>query len=75
MFDNRRLRHCGCAAALLHELRLVGARKLVTLFSLGFVAFVVFPAFDHRVGWSPVAPLVSVVADLRSDCRSCCSFW
>ena len=33
------------------------------LFILGFVGFVVLPAFDHRFGWSPVAPLVSVIAN------------
>jgi protein-S-isoprenylcysteine O-methyltransferase Ste14 len=30
---------------------------------LGFIGFVVLPAFDHRFGWSPVAPVVSVIAD------------
>ena len=33
------------------------------LFILGFVGFVVLPAFDHRFGWSPVAPVVSVIAN------------
>ena len=33
------------------------------LFILGFIGFVVFPAFDHRYGWSPVAPVVSVIAN------------
>src|SRR5579862_9683332 len=33
------------------------------LFILGFAGFVVFPAFDHRFGWSPVSPLVSVIAN------------
>jgi protein-S-isoprenylcysteine O-methyltransferase Ste14 len=41
------------------------AQKFISaLFILGFVCFVVFPAFDHRFGWSPVAPSVSVVANL-----------
>jgi protein-S-isoprenylcysteine O-methyltransferase Ste14 len=40
------------------------AQKLISaLFMLGFVGFVVVPAFDHRFGWSPVAPVVSVIAD------------
>jgi protein-S-isoprenylcysteine O-methyltransferase Ste14 len=40
------------------------AQKLISaLFILGFVEFVVLPAFDHRFGWSPVAPVVSVIAD------------
>src|SRR6478672_11442392 len=40
------------------------AQKFISaLFILGFVGFVVFPAFDHRFGWSPVAPVVSVIAD------------
>ena len=38
--------------------------KLISaLFILGFVGFVVVPAFDHRFGWSPVAPVVSVIAN------------
>jgi protein-S-isoprenylcysteine O-methyltransferase Ste14 len=40
------------------------AQKLISaLFMFGFVAFAVLPAFDHRFGWSPIAPVVSVVAD------------
>jgi protein-S-isoprenylcysteine O-methyltransferase Ste14 len=40
------------------------AQKLISaLFILGFVGFVVLSAFDHRFGWSPVAPVVSVIAD------------
>ena len=39
------------------------AQKLISaLFMLGFVGFVALPAFDHRFGWSPVAPVVSVMA-------------
>jgi protein-S-isoprenylcysteine O-methyltransferase Ste14 len=38
-------------------------QKLISaLFMLGFVGFVALPAFDHRFGWSPVAPVVSVMA-------------
>jgi protein-S-isoprenylcysteine O-methyltransferase Ste14 len=40
------------------------AQKFVSaLFMLGFVGFVVLPAFDQRFGWSPVTPIVSVVAN------------
>jgi protein-S-isoprenylcysteine O-methyltransferase Ste14 len=40
------------------------SQKLISaLFMLGFVGCVVFPAFDHRFGWSPVAPVVSVIAN------------
>jgi uncharacterized membrane protein (DUF485 family) len=39
------------------------AQKFISaLFMLGFVGFVALPAFDHRFGWSPVAPVVSVMA-------------
>ena len=39
------------------------AQKLISaLFMLGFVGFVALPTFDHRFGWSPVAPVVSVLA-------------
>ena len=39
------------------------AQKLISaLFMLGFVGLVALPAFDHRFGWSPVAPVVSVIA-------------
>jgi protein-S-isoprenylcysteine O-methyltransferase Ste14 len=31
---------------------------------LGFIAMIVFPAFDHRFGWSPVAPNVSVIGNV-----------
>ena len=41
----------------------VAQKVISTLFTLGFVAFVVLPAFDHRFGSSPVAPVVSVIAD------------
>ena len=40
------------------------AQKLISaLFMFGFLGFLVLPAFDHRFGWSPVAPVVSVIAD------------
>jgi protein-S-isoprenylcysteine O-methyltransferase Ste14 len=40
------------------------AQKLIAaLIILLFVGFVVLPAFDQRFGWSPVAPVVSVLAN------------
>ena len=40
------------------------AQKLIaTLFMLGFIGSVLLPAIDHRFGWSPVAPVVSVIAN------------
>ena len=40
------------------------AQKLISaLFMLGFIAFVVLPALDHRFSWSPVAPVVSLIGD------------
>ena len=39
------------------------AQKFISaLFILGFMALAVLPAFDYRFGWSPVAPVVSVLA-------------
>src|SRR5215510_2735771 len=40
------------------------AQKIISaLFMLGFVGFVMLPALDHRFGWSPVAPALSLLAD------------
>jgi len=40
------------------------AQKIISaLFMLGFVGFLVLPAFDHRFGWSPVAPVLSILAN------------
>ena len=40
------------------------AQKIISaLFMLGFVGFVMLPALDHRFGWSPVAPVLSFLAD------------
>ena len=40
------------------------AQKIISaLFMLGFVGFLVLPAFDHRFGWSPVAPVLSIFAN------------
>src|SRR5262249_1411575 len=38
-------------------------RIISALFMLAFIAMVMLPALDHRFGWSPVAPTVSVAAD------------
>ncbi|MBV8045271.1 isoprenylcysteine carboxylmethyltransferase family protein [Pluralibacter sp.] len=41
------------------------AQKFISsLFILGFVGFVVLPALDHRFSWSPVAPIVSILAEI-----------
>ena len=40
-----------------------GQKLISALFMLGFIGFVMLPAFDHRFGWSPVAPVVSVIAN------------
>jgi protein-S-isoprenylcysteine O-methyltransferase Ste14 len=40
-----------------------GQKLISALLILGFVGFVVLPAFDHRFGWSPVAPVVSIIAN------------
>jgi protein-S-isoprenylcysteine O-methyltransferase Ste14 len=40
------------------------AQKFISaLFILGFAGLVVLPAFDHRFGWSPVAPILSIIAN------------
>ncbi|WP_159080334.1 methyltransferase family protein [Nocardia suismassiliense] len=39
-------------------------RITMILASLGFVALLVVPGFDHRFGWSSVPPSISLAADL-----------
>ena len=40
------------------------SQKIITFFALlGFIALLVFPALDHRFGWSPVPPYVSLIGD------------
>jgi protein-S-isoprenylcysteine O-methyltransferase Ste14 len=36
---------------------------IMALVMLGFAAHLVFPVLDHRFGWSPVPPYVSIVGD------------
>jgi protein-S-isoprenylcysteine O-methyltransferase Ste14 len=36
---------------------------IMALVMLGFIAFLVFPALDHRFGWSPVPAYVSIIGD------------
>jgi protein-S-isoprenylcysteine O-methyltransferase Ste14 len=36
---------------------------IMALVMLGFAAFLVFPVLDHRFGWSPVPPYVSLIGD------------
>ena len=39
-------------------------QKILMLFAMmGFIALLVLPAIDHRVGWSPVPSYVSLTAD------------
>ncbi|HEY1232265.1 MAG TPA: isoprenylcysteine carboxylmethyltransferase family protein [Candidatus Binatia bacterium] len=40
------------------------SQKIIILFALlGFITLLVFPALDHRFGWSPVPPYGSVAGD------------
>jgi protein-S-isoprenylcysteine O-methyltransferase Ste14 len=36
---------------------------IIVLVMLGSIAFMVFPVLDHRFGWSPVPPYVSMIGD------------
>jgi protein-S-isoprenylcysteine O-methyltransferase Ste14 len=36
---------------------------IMALVMLGFAAYLVFPVLDHRFGWSPVPPYVSIIGD------------
>jgi len=36
---------------------------IMVLVMLGFAALLVFPVLDHRFGWSPVPPYVSLIGD------------
>jgi protein-S-isoprenylcysteine O-methyltransferase Ste14 len=36
---------------------------IIALVMLGSTAFLVFPVLDHRFGWSPVPPYVSMIGD------------
>src|ERR1700746_3921024 len=41
------------------------AQKIIMgLATLGFIAMLVFPALDHRFGWSPVPASVSILGDV-----------
>jgi protein-S-isoprenylcysteine O-methyltransferase Ste14 len=37
---------------------------IIVLVMLGSIAFLVFPVLDHRFGWSPVPPIVSIAGDV-----------
>ena len=39
-------------------------RIIMVLVIIGFIVMLVVPAFDHRFGWSPVPPYVSVAGDV-----------
>jgi protein-S-isoprenylcysteine O-methyltransferase Ste14 len=52
------------------------AQKIISaLLMLGFVAFVVLPALDHRFGWSPVATVVSIIGDALIVLSFVLFFW
>jgi protein-S-isoprenylcysteine O-methyltransferase Ste14 len=36
---------------------------IIVLVMLGSIAFLVFPVLDHRFGWSPVPPYVSIIGN------------
>jgi protein-S-isoprenylcysteine O-methyltransferase Ste14 len=38
-------------------------KRIMALVMFGFIAFLVFPVLDHRFGWSPVPPYVSIIGD------------
>ena len=41
------------------------SQKIISFFAfVGFIALLVFPALDHRFGWSPVPPYVSVAGNI-----------
>ena len=41
------------------------AQKIISaLFIIGFLLMLIFPALDHRFGWSPVPAYVSVLGDI-----------
>jgi len=52
------------------------AQKVISaLLVLGFVAFAVLPALDHRFGWSPVATVVSIIGDALIVLSFVLFFW
>jgi protein-S-isoprenylcysteine O-methyltransferase Ste14 len=42
----------------------LGQKIIQSLSSLAFILIIVFPAFDHRFGWSPIPTFVSILGDL-----------
>jgi len=51
------------------------SQKIISsLALLGFVLLLVFPALDHRFGWSPVPPYVSVLGDALIALGFCLTF-
>jgi protein-S-isoprenylcysteine O-methyltransferase Ste14 len=41
-----------------------GQKIVMSISSLGFIALLVFPALDHRFGWSSVPPYISIAGDI-----------
>src|SRR5262245_6295406 len=50
-------------------------KVIVSLVFLAFFALMVLPAFDHRYGWSPVAPSVSILGAVRNVLSFLFIFW
>jgi protein-S-isoprenylcysteine O-methyltransferase Ste14 len=38
-------------------------RIIMSFAMIGFIALIVLPTLDHRLGWSPVSPAVAVIGD------------
>jgi hypothetical protein len=51
------------------------SQKIISSLALvGFILLLVFPALDHRFGWSPVPPYVSVLGDALIAFGFCLTF-
>jgi protein-S-isoprenylcysteine O-methyltransferase Ste14 len=50
-------------------------KVIVSLIFVMFFALIVLPAFDHRYGWSPVPPTVSIIGDVLIVLSFLFMFW
>jgi protein-S-isoprenylcysteine O-methyltransferase Ste14 len=48
---------------------------IISLILAGFFALIVLPALDHRYGWSPVPPAISIVGDVLVAFSFLFMFW
>jgi len=48
---------------------------IVSLIMVAFLALIVLPALDHRYGWSPVSPFVTIAADVLIVVSFLFIFW